>query len=140
MVGAFVRLRSRVEAKNTVFLQDSQLGAGGDRQTLVVTFCDLVRSTPNGDSVGGLELFRGFDQHGDYDAWRVPPLNTDFGSLDFSLELTEMFPLGIAFRHVDAGTYKTVTTGSGRGGAKAFIKKRAKHLRAENRCFRALSK
>jgi hypothetical protein len=137
LAGAFIRVRARVEAKNTVLLQDSELGACGDRQTLVVTFRDLVRSAPNGDSVGGLELFGGFDQHGDYHARRVPPLNTDFGSLDFSLELTEMFPLGIAFRHVDAGTYKTVTTSSGRGGAKAFIKKRAKHLSAENRCFRA---
>jgi hypothetical protein len=106
-----------------VLLQDSQLGARGDRQTLVVTFRDLVRSTPNGDSVGGLELFCGFDQHGDYHAWRVPPLSTDIGSLDFSLELTEMFPCAVAFKPGDAGTYKTVTIGSGRWGAKAFTKK-----------------
>jgi hypothetical protein len=110
LAGAFVRFCARVEAKNTVLLQDSQLGARGDRQTLVVTFRDLVRSAPNGDSVGGLELFCGFDQHGDYHAWRAPPFGTDFGSLDFSLELAEMFPLAIAFGQFVAGTYKTVTT------------------------------
>ncbi len=110
MSGAFIRVRARVEADHTVLLQDSQLGARGDRQTLVVTFRDLVRSTPNGDSVGGLELFCGFDQHGNYHAWRVPPLSTDSVSLEFSLELTEMFPLAVIFEQLDAGTYKTVTT------------------------------
>jgi hypothetical protein len=99
-----------MQAENTVLLQDSQLGARGDRQTLVVTFRNLVRSSPNGDSVGGLELFCGFDQHGDYHARRVPPLNTDSGSLDFSLELTEMFPHAASFRQLAAGTHKTVTT------------------------------
>jgi hypothetical protein len=68
-------------------------------------------------------LFSGFDQHGDYHAWRVPPLSTDFVSLDFSLELGEMFPLAAAFRRVAAVTYKTVTIGSGRSGAKAFTNK-----------------
>jgi hypothetical protein len=110
LAGALVRVHPRVEAENTVLLQDSELGAGGYRETLVVTLGDLVRSAPNGDSVGGLELFCGFDQHGDYHAWRAPPLSTDFGSLDFSLELTEMFPLAIAFRQVAAGMHKTVTT------------------------------
>ena len=141
MVGAFVRVRSRVEAKNTVFLQDSQLGAGGDRQTLVVTFRDLVRSTPNGDSVGGLELFGGFDQHGDYHAWRVPPLSTDFGSLNFSLELTEMFPLVVAFRQVAPGHAQDGHDKLVFAEAQKRLQKSERNISAQkNRWFRSMSK
>ena len=100
-----------MQAEHAVLLQDSQLGARSDRQTLVFAFRHFVRSSPNGDSVGGLELFCGFDQHGDYHARRVPPLNTDSGSREFSLELTEMFPRAVAFRQLDTGTHKTVTSG-----------------------------
>ena len=110
MAGALIRICARVKAENAVLLQDPELGARGDRQTLVVTFRDLVWSSPNGDSVGGLELLCRFDQHGDYHAWRVPPLSTDCDSPEFSLELSEMFPLAVTFRQLDAGKIKTLTT------------------------------
>ena len=110
LAGALLCVRARMQADNTVLLQDSQLGARSHWQTLVVTFRNFVRSSPNGDSVGGLELFCGFDQHGDYHSRRVPPLNTDSGSVDFSPERTEMFPLAARFRQRTADTYQTATT------------------------------
>jgi hypothetical protein len=99
-----------MQAEHAVFLQDSQLCARGHRQLLEIALGDFVRAAPDGDSVGGLKLFSGFDQHGDYYAQRVPSLSTDSDSLDFSVEPTEMFPSARVSRQSSWGTRKSVTT------------------------------
>ena len=58
-----VRIDGRVQSDDTVFLQNSQLGANCGSQLRVVALGDLVRPSPNGDCIRGVELLGRFNQH-----------------------------------------------------------------------------